>query len=68
MAALRSFCTQCKKESSFNPSEIKHKLHFFVSCFTLGIWLPVWFILNLARKWVCNNCGYDLKPFNQLED
>jgi hypothetical protein len=32
-----------------------HLLHFFLSLFTLGIWLPVWFIIAIL-----NGIGNDL--------
>lgn len=31
------------------PARTNHILHFVISCFTLGLWLPVWFLVWLAN-------------------
>ena len=30
-------------------SKTSHLLHFFLSLFTLGLWLPVWFIIGITN-------------------
>jgi hypothetical protein len=40
-------CRFCKKDTIHLHKEINHGLHFFLTIFTLGIWLTVWIILAI---------------------
>lgn len=51
-------CKACgKKVLAIRPGT-NHLLHFFISLFTIGFWIPVWIFTAIQiGGWRCPNCG-----------
>jgi len=52
-------CKNCRKMTQHTQPSTSHLLHFFLSIFTMGIWLLVWLImaLNNGTAAQCTECG-----------
>jgi len=53
-------CANCGQHRPFQKAGVGHLLHFFISIFTVGFWIPVWIlcvILNAFRRYRCQFCG-----------
>lgn len=42
----KGYCSSCKKNHKVVKKLPNHLLHFFLSFFTGGLWLPVWIFLS----------------------
>lgn len=51
-------CRTCNSPTLHARNGTSHLLHFLLSTFTLGFWVPVW-ILSCVRigGWKCQRCG-----------
>lgn len=55
-----NYCLVCNRQSMFQKQKINHVLHFVISLFTFGLWIPVWItlaIINGAKSNRCATCG-----------
>jgi DNA-directed RNA polymerase subunit RPC12/RpoP len=52
------FCASCSRQVLATRPATNHLLHFFVSLFTLGLWVPVWILTSIkVGGWRCQTCG-----------
>lgn len=52
------FCKDCGKNAVLYRKSANHILHLLLSVFTLGVWLPIWFLISFQfGGWRCVNCG-----------
>jgi len=52
------FCNHCNKQVMIRRKETNHVLHLFLCVFTVGFWLPFWFLLSFKiGGWRCSQCG-----------
>ena len=52
-------CPNCRKRTMHVRPSTAHLFHLIFSIFTLGLWLPVWFIVGQRNqiKDQCTECG-----------
>ena len=52
-------CRRCGKATMHVQPGTSHVLHLLLSLLTLGLWLPVWFLLaaNSGTAAQCTQCG-----------
>ena len=54
----RRFCKDCESNVLAVRKGTNHLLHFFISVFTVGFWLPIWVLATIKiGGWKCPNCG-----------
>lgn len=54
----RGFCKDCNDYRKLERQTANHVFHLLVAIFTLGIWIPFWFLLSFrAGGWKCSQCG-----------
>jgi hypothetical protein len=54
------YCATCCRHALFQRPSINHVLHLLISVFLLGVWLPVWLLISIARPgWRCVFCATD---------
>jgi hypothetical protein len=53
------FCKYCKKQVLARAKSANHILHFFLTVFTAGLWIPIWIFcsLNTYGRLRCTQCG-----------
>ena len=54
------YCRNCGKQVRAIRQEPNHILHLLITVFTLGFWLPVWFlviVVGVMTRWRCQECG-----------
>lgn len=52
------FCRDCSQNRLFQRAGTSHLLHFFMSIFTMGLWIIVWFGSCIKfGGWNCSVCG-----------
>ena len=54
------YCNTCGAHVMAQKNTPNHLLHFVLSLFTFGLWLPVWLIITVAGLggWRCTRCGH----------
>lgn len=54
-----AFCPHCQKQVMAQGTKPNHILHVILSLVTLGLWLPVWLVITLAKSggYRCTQCG-----------
>lgn len=59
MSAYMHHCRNCKSPQQFLRPETSHVLHLLLSIITIGLWLPVWFLIaaNHSTSSQCTRCG-----------
>lgn len=63
MATIRRyFCPQCNAYTRADGDSLSHLLHFVLTLFTGGLWLPVWVLLAMTRSYHCSDCGAKARP------
>lgn len=60
-------CKNCKRNTLHykNTKEMSWMMHLFLSIITLGIWIPIWFLLMVVHlltkpiggNFTCSSCG-----------
>lgn len=56
-----AFCQQCNRNTLHEADPVNHVLHFLISFFLCGLWIPVWILLALKQSGGsgrCTMCGY----------
>jgi len=54
----RRRCMACKRHVMGERKGTNHILHLLLSVFSVGIWLPIWFMLAIKiGGWRCPFCG-----------
>ena len=53
----RAYCPVCTKYGPAQWDSPSHVLHFALSLFTVGLWLPIWIFVALSGKRHCQACG-----------
>ncbi|MDX6649592.1 MAG: hypothetical protein QOJ97_1543 [Solirubrobacteraceae bacterium] len=54
------YCNHCQQPRPFSKNAPNHVLHFVVSLFTVGLWIPVWIVLSVkaaGSSAICTACG-----------
>lgn len=53
------YCPHCGERVLALGTRPNHLLHFFLSVFTVGLWLPVWVLVGAAKVggYRCARCG-----------
>ena len=54
------FCETCDRVTVHQDGEVSHILHLLLSLITVGCWLPIWFLIVIARdlsRLRCASCG-----------
>lgn len=54
-------CSHCEKTVTFHYDEVDHLQHFWLTLFTLGLWLPMWVFDIVAKVKICDECGKPAK-------
>lgn len=49
-------CSRCRRLVTPRSGEPTHVLHLAITAVTLGLWLPVWWILTLRGYLSCPHC------------
>ena len=49
----RRYCAHCRKQVIAMTVTPRHLLHFLLSLFTCGLWIPVWILLAVAKRGAC---------------
>ena len=60
----QGFCPECDKKVLTLKTPVNHILHFILSLFSFGLWIPVWLVVSIANDltpWRCNSCGTVVK-------
>lgn len=58
MQQVNRHCRQCDRPTLHARPGANHVLHFLITAFTLGLWLPVWLLMALpVGYWRCQACG-----------
>lgn len=51
-------CKSCGQATMHVQQKPNHVLHLLLTIFTVGIWLPIWFLVGLVQeKPQCTICG-----------
>lgn len=55
-------CDKCKRKTLHVGPSTSHVLHFFVSIFTMGMWVPIWLFLAVRNEfsYECTECEKNL--------
>lgn len=54
----RRFCKDCNAKVLAVRKGTNHLLHFFISLFTIGLWVPIWIFSAIKiGGWKCPTCG-----------
>jgi hypothetical protein len=64
--SIRAYCSQCRHQHTFVRARHHHRLHFFLTVATLGIWLVPWIAVcigQVLRPWRCEHCGWHKPVF-----
>jgi hypothetical protein len=59
---IMKYCATCQKQTPQIRPRASNVLHLLMSVITLGLWLPVWFIIglrNTSARPLCTVCGND---------
>lgn len=57
-AQVMNHCNHCRGKTMHLAPQTSHILHLFLSIVTVGIWIPVWFLVALLKgKPQCSVCG-----------
>ena len=53
------YCAHCQKNVMATGTSPNHLLHFILSLFTLGFWIPVWILVSVGKigGYRCTQCG-----------
>lgn len=53
------YCKHCEKKVLAIGSTPSHLLHFSLSVFSLGLWIPFWILITLGKigGYRCTQCG-----------
>jgi hypothetical protein len=53
------YCPMCERNVMATGTTPNHLLHFFLSLFTCGLWLPVWILVAVGTigGYRCTKCG-----------
>ncbi len=53
------YCPVCERQVMATGTTPNHLLHFFLSLFTVGLWLPVWILVAVGNigGYRCTKCG-----------
>lgn len=53
------YCPMCERNTMAVGATPNHLLHFFLSLFTFGFWVPVWVLVAVGRigGYRCGKCG-----------
>ena len=52
------FCGHCNRQALVTRQGTNHLLHFFLSIFTIGFWVPIWILVSIKiGGWRCQTCG-----------
>lgn len=59
-------CRECQKRTKHERQvkDVSHLLHFFLSLFTLGVWVIAWILIAMfpdKGPWRCSVCGTKAK-------
>lgn len=59
MKSKSAYCPHCKDQVLAQGERPNHVLHVILSFLTLGLWLPIWFIIVIAKagNYRCVHCG-----------
>lgn len=59
LQSLTLFCHRCTRETGHTRRTTSHGLHFLLTLFTLGFWLPAWIAITVLglRAAQCGRCG-----------
>jgi len=56
------YCNNCKKDVYTKTVTTNHAMNFIMTIVTMGLWLPVWFLLAATQNTeVCGKCNSFLK-------
>ncbi len=56
-------CKKCARPTMHIKQQASHLLHFVLSIFTAGCWLPIWFLCSLKGPPRCTECGGKYRGF-----
>ena len=53
------YCNHCKKNVMATGTKPNHVLHFILSLFTIGLWIPIWILVSIGKVggYRCVECG-----------
>ena len=53
------YCVHCQKSVMATGTTPNHLLHFFLSIFTFGLWIPIWILVVVGKigGYRCTQCG-----------
>jgi hypothetical protein len=53
------YCAHCQKNVMATGTTPNHLLHFILSIFTVGLWIPIWILVSIAKMggYRCTLCG-----------
>lgn len=56
---IMKHCKACQKPTLHVGPQTSHLLHLVLSVITVGVWLPVWVIVELSNSTqvACTQCG-----------
>jgi len=56
---VMKYCRRCANSTIHVGPGTSHVLHFLLSLVTVGIWLPIWFLVHIsnASQMKCGQCG-----------
>jgi hypothetical protein len=49
-------CSRCRRIVTPRSGEPTHVLHLAIAAATLGLWLPVWWVLTIRGYLICPHC------------
>lgn len=62
MPVGRGYCPECGRNVLGQRNEPSHLVHLLLSLVTVGVWLPVWFVVSVfPGGWICSICGGRLR-------
>jgi len=53
-------CPTCARRTMSIKTGTSHGVHFILTLFTIGLWLPIWILAGICAMsgdWACSQCG-----------
>ena len=64
----RLWCLKCQKETLHIQKSPSHRLHFFLSLATFGLWIIPWIWISLTQDCPrCSECGSSFTSKRKVE-